>query len=111
MIIKALIAHCRLYELKCLSYIDDDLGGDWPYEQEVRMLQLVQKVFVSAGFILNMLKSRFDPGPERERIGYLINCSGLWVEGNVGYLAPTEKRLTAMSVTYTANIPVRAKRT
>ena len=39
------------------------------------MSQLVQKVFVSAGFILNVLKSHFDPGPEREFIGYLVNCS------------------------------------
>lgn len=50
MIIRALISHCRLYGLKCLSYIDDGLGGDWPYEQAVKMSKLVQKVFVSAGF-------------------------------------------------------------
>ena len=109
LIIRALIAHCRLYGLKCLSHIDDGLGGDWPYEQAIRMSQLVQKVFVSAGFILNVLKSHFDPGPEREFIGYLVNCFELWGKGNVGYLAPTEKRLTALSVT--ANRLVRAKRT
>ncbi len=73
------------------------------------MSQLEQKVFVSAGFILNVLESHFDPGPEREFIGYLVNCSELWGGDNVGYLAPTEKRLTALSVT--ANRLVRAKRT
>ena len=73
------------------------------------MSQLMQKVVVSAGFILNVLKSHFDPGPEREFIGYLVNCSELWAKGNVGYLAPTKERLTALSVT--ANRLVRAKRT
>ena len=109
MVIKALIGHCRLYGLKCVPYIDDGLGGDWSYERAVRRSQLVQTVFVFAGFILNVLKSHFDPGPEREFIGYLVNCSELWGKGIVGYLAPTEKRLTALSVT--GNRLVRAKRT
>ena len=65
-IVKALIAYCRLHGLKCLSYIDDGLGGDSPREKAVRMSVMVQRVFTDSGFILNILKSQFDPGPERE---------------------------------------------
>ena len=108
MIIRALISHCRLYGLKCLSYIDDGLGGDWPYEQAVKMSKLVQKVFVSAGFILNVLKSQFDPALESEFIGYRVNCTELWARGNVGFLAPTGKRLTTLIGA--ANRTVRSKK-
>ena len=76
-IIRALIAHCRLHGLKCLAYIDDGLGGDSPREKAVSMSAMVQRVFTDSGFILNVLKSHFDPGPEREFIGYLVNCSQL----------------------------------
>ena len=73
------------------------------------MSAMVQRVFTNSGFILNVLKSHFDPGPEREFIGYLVNCSQLWGKGNVGYLSPTVKRLTALTVS--ANRLVRSKRT
>jgi hypothetical protein len=42
---------------------------------------------------LNVAKSHLDPKAEQEFIGYLVNCSLHWGLGNIGYLAPSDKRL------------------
>ena len=70
-VIHVLIATCRAFGLKCLSYIDDGLGGAQPMAEAVRMSGMVKTLFTEAGFALNIAKSHFDPAPEQEFIGYL----------------------------------------
>ena len=57
-------ATCRAFGLKCLSYIDDGLGGTQPMAEAVRMSGMVRTLFTEAGFALNIAKSHFDPAPE-----------------------------------------------
>ena len=96
-VIDVLIATCRAFGLKCLSYIDDGLGGAQPLAEAVRLSGLVKNLFTDAGFALNIAKSHFDPEPEQEFIGYLVNCSLHWGNSHIGYLAPTEKRLNSLT--------------
>ena len=96
-IIGVLIAACRAFGLKCLTYIDDGLGGAQPMSEAVRLSDKVKALFIGAGFALNVKKSHFDPALEQEFIGYKVNCSLLWGKGLVGYLAPTDKRLSTLS--------------
>jgi hypothetical protein len=96
-VIDVLIAACRAFGLKCLSYIDDGLGGAKPLAEAVRMSGMVRTLFTDAGFALNIAKSHFDPAPEQEFIGYLVNCSLHWGLGHIGYLSPTAKRLNNLS--------------
>ena len=72
-VIDVLIATCRAFGLKCLSYIDDDLGGAQSLAEAVRMAGMVGARFTDVGFALNVAKSHFDPAPEQEFIGYLAN--------------------------------------
>ena len=41
-VIDVLIATCRAFGLKCLSYIDDGLGGAQPMAEAVRMSGMVR---------------------------------------------------------------------
>ena len=68
----------------------------WLHEA-VRLSGLVKNLFTDAGFALNIAKSHFDPEPEQEFIGYLVNCSLHWGNSHIGYLAPTEKRLNSLT--------------
>ena len=96
-VIDVLIATCRAFGLKCLSYIDDGLGGAQPMAEAVRMSGMVRTLFTEAGFALNIAKSHFDPASEQEFIGYLVNCSLHWGLGHIGYLSPTAKRLNNLT--------------
>ena len=97
-VIDVLVATCRAFGLKCLSYIDDGLGGAQPLAEAVRLSGKVKDLFTDAGFALNVAKSHFDPEHEQEFIGYLVNCSLHWGSSHVGYLAPIEKRLNSLIV-------------
>ena len=96
-VIDVLIAACRAFGLKCLSYIDDGLGGAQPLAEAVRMSGMVRALFTDAGFVLNNAKSYFDPAHEQEFIGYLVNCSLYWGLGHIGYLSPTVKKLNSLT--------------
>ena len=51
--------------------------------EAVRMSGMVRALFTDAGFALNIAKSHFDPEPEQEFIGYLVNCSLHWGLGHI----------------------------
>ena len=74
------------------------MGGAQPLAEAVRLSAKVRNLFTDAGFALNVAKSHFDPEAEQEFIGYLVNCSLHWGSGNIGYLAPTDKRLHTLVV-------------
>ena len=82
-VIDVLIATCRASGLKCLSYIDDGLGGAQPLTKAVRISNMVRTLFTDAGFALNIAESHFDPAHEQEFIGYLINWSLHWGLGHI----------------------------
>ena len=69
------------------------MGGAQPLAEAVRLSAKVSNMFTDAGFALNVAKSHLDPKAEQEFIGYLVNCSLYWGLGNIGYLAPSDKRL------------------
>lgn len=96
-VINVLITTCRAFGLKCLSYIDDGLGGAQPLAEAVRMSCMVRTLFTDAGFALNIAKSHFEPAHEQEFIGYLVNCSLHWGLGHIGYISPTVKRLNSLT--------------
>ena len=88
-VIDVLIAACRAFGLKCLSYIDGGLGGAQPLAEAVRMSGMVKALFTDAGFALNIAKSHFDPAHEQEFIGYFswptAHCTGAWVTYRVSF--------------------------
>jgi hypothetical protein len=87
-LVGAVVAHLRSQGLRCLTYIDDGLGGAGTEEEALRLSALTVEVFTSLGCLINFKKSRLVPGWIKGYLGYLVDTQG---QGE-GYLMPSERR-------------------
>jgi hypothetical protein len=87
-LVRVAIKHLRTQGLKCLSYIDDGLGGASDYPEAARLRDMTVSTLTNLGWRINFDKSELDLAHLKEFLGYLIDTVG----GGTGTLSPSPSR-------------------
>jgi hypothetical protein len=87
-LVKVAVKYLRTQGLKCVSYIDDGMGGASLFSEAERLRDLTVFIFTSLGWRINFGKSELNLSHLKEFLGYLIDTMG----GGAGALSPSPSR-------------------
>jgi hypothetical protein len=84
-LVKVAVKYLRKQGLKCLSYIDDGLGGASLFSEAERLRDLTVFIFTSLGWRINFGKSKLNLSQLKEFLGYLIDTMGGGSGGTISF--------------------------